>query len=175
MVQTYDSCTLLTHLGSSFWALHDADEWLRDQFQPWKDYPLIEGVTQKLHIFVACSILTWALARPTIFIDFSLAAQTLDSVSSSRIMPTYILMWGLLMIQTSLPVSGQLHTILQEFAMFLLDFVGASLTSRLSVVLRYETVLHVTLSPPLELLLSSHWWIHVIKSSYGDEWNSLYP
>ena len=60
------------------------------------------------------------------------------------------------MIQTSLPVSGQLHTIFQEFAMFLLDFVGASLTSRLSVVLRYETVLHVTLSPPLELLLSSH-------------------
>ena len=49
---------------------------------------LIEGVTQKLHIFVACSILTWALAVPTIFMDCSLAAQTLDSVSSSRVMPT---------------------------------------------------------------------------------------
>ena len=56
------------------------------------------------------------------------------------------------MIQTSLPVSGQLHTIPQELAMFLLDFVGASLTSRLSVVLSYETVLHVTLSSPLELV-----------------------
>ena len=38
------------------------------------------------------------------------------------------------MMQTSLPVSGQLHTILQELVMFLLDFVGASLTSRLSVL-----------------------------------------
>ena len=38
------------------------------------------------------------------------------------------------MMQTSLPVYGQLHTILQELAMFLLDFVGASLTSRFSVL-----------------------------------------
>ena len=46
------------------------------------------------------------------------------------------------MMQTSLPVSGQLRTILQELAMFLLDFVGASLTSRLSVLMnKVDTVL----------------------------------
>ena len=55
------------------------------------------------------------------------------------------------MMQTSLPVSGQLHTILQELAMFLLDFVGASLTSRLSVLTnKVDTMLK---QPP------AHAWI----------------
>ena len=46
------------------------------------------------------------------------------------------------MMQTSLPVSGQLHTILQELAMILLDFVGASLTSRFSVLtIKVDTIM----------------------------------
>ena len=53
-------------------------------------------------------------------------------------------------MQTSLPVSGQIRTILQESAMFLLDFV-CILTSRLSVLMnKVDTVLK---RPP------AHAWI----------------